>query len=49
MCQSEFPKIRGTLLGVPIARIIVFWGSIGVPIFGETTINSVQPYTPKHL
>ena len=21
-----FPKIRGTILGVPIIRIIVFWG-----------------------
>ena len=21
-----FPKIRGTLLGVPVIRIIVFWG-----------------------
>ena len=21
-----FPKIRGTFLGVPIIRIIVFWG-----------------------
>ena len=38
-----FPKIRGTLLGVPIIRIIVFWGLhwgpiIGVPLFWETTI-----------
>ena len=22
----EFPKIRGTILGVPIIRTIVFWG-----------------------
>ena len=22
----EFPKTRGTILGVPIIRIIVFWG-----------------------
>ena len=22
----EFPKIRGTIWGVPILRIIVFWG-----------------------
>ena len=22
----EFPKIRGTLLGVPITRIAVYWG-----------------------
>ena len=31
-----FPKIRGTLLGVPKIRIIVFWGYIGVPLFWET-------------
>ena len=31
-----FPKIRGTLLGVPIIRIIVSWGSIlGSPYFGK--------------
>ena len=34
-----FPKIRGTLLGVPIIRTIVFLGSIlGFPSFWETTI-----------
>ena len=32
-----FPKIRGTLLGAPIIRIIVFWVYIGVPLFWETT------------
>ena len=31
-----FPKIRGTLLGVPIIRTIVFLGSIlGSPYYGE--------------
>ena len=34
-----FPKIRGTILGVPIIRTIVFWGStLGSPLFWETTI-----------
>ena len=26
-----FPKIRGTFLGVPIIRTIVFWGLYGGP------------------
>ena len=31
-----FPKLGGTLLGVPIIRTIVFWGSIlGSPYFGK--------------
>ena len=30
------PKIRGTILGVPITRIIVFWGLYwGPPILGN--------------
>ena len=34
-----FPKIRGTLLGVPIIRIIVFWGLYwGPPILGNYQI-----------
>ena len=32
----RFPKIRGTLLGFPIIRIIVYWVYIGVPLFWET-------------
>ena len=33
-----FPKIRGTFLGVPIIRTIVFGGVyIGVPLFWEST------------
>ena len=32
----EFPKIRGTILGVPIISIIVFWGLYwGPPILGN--------------
>ena len=42
-----FPKIRGTILGVPIIRTIIFWGSmLGSPYFGKL------PYTlagPKML
>ena len=33
-----FPKSRGTILGVPIIRIIVFWGLYWVPLFWEPTI-----------
>ena len=36
-----FPKIRGTPLGVPIIRIVVFWGYIGVSLFcGFTGLGS---------
>ena len=35
-----FPKIRATLLGVPIRWIITFSCYIGVPLFWETTINT---------
>ena len=32
----EFPKIWGTLLGVPILRILVYWGLYwGPPNFGK--------------
>ena len=31
------PKIRGTLLGVPIIRIIVYLGLSWVPLFWEAT------------
>ena len=37
MCIWVVPKIRGTYLGVPITRIIVFWGLYWGP-FRETTI-----------
>ena len=29
--MSGFPKIRGTFLGIPIMRIIVYWD----PLFGN--------------
>ena len=36
------PKIRGTTLGIPIMRIIVYWGlyNIGVPLFWKITENA---------
>ena len=36
-----FPKIRGTLLGVPIIRITAFWVYIGVPHFGKVPIQEI--------
>ena len=32
-----FPKIRGTFLGVPMIRIIVYWGLQWGPLFWEST------------
>ena len=32
------PKIRGTILGVPIIRTVVYWGLYWVPLW-ETTIS----------
>ena len=37
----EFPKIRGTVLGVPILRTIVFGALYWVPLFWETTIHNI--------
>ena len=35
-CIWGFPKIRGTILGVPIIRIIIYWGLYwGPPILGN--------------
>ena len=33
-----FPKIRGTILGIPIIRTIIVWGPEWGPLFWETTI-----------
>ena len=33
-----FPNNRGTILGVPVIRTIVFWGLYWEPLFMETTI-----------
>ena len=41
-----FPKIRGTFLGVPRIRIILFGGVgvyVGVPLFRKTTIYAERP------
>ena len=37
-----FPKNRGTILGVPIIRIIVVWGLYWGPPFWETTIQKQE-------
>ena len=34
---DSFPKLGVPFLGVPIKRIIVFWGLYWVPLFWETT------------
>ena len=34
-----FPKIRGTFLGVPIMRTIVYWVLYWGPLFGESTMR----------
>ena len=40
-----FPKIRDTLLGVPIIRLIVFWGLYwGPPIQGNYHIGTTRIY-----
>ena len=41
----SFPKIRGTILGVPVKRIIVFWGLYwGSLILGKYHL----PWVEKH-
>ena len=43
-----FPKIRGTFLGVPIIRTIVFWGVYwGTPYFGKLPYLSPDVKTPN--
>ena len=34
-----FPRIRGTIWGVPIFTIIVYWGLCWVPLFWKTAIR----------
>ena len=44
---GEFPKIRGTFLGIPIIRIVVFWGlDWGLPILGNFHICCVRSLRP---
>ena len=40
--KREFPKIRGTILGVPIIRTITFWG----PYWGSAIWGKYQTYLP---
>ena len=41
----RFPKIRGTFLGVPIIRTIVFWCLyLGPPVLGNNHILQVSRY-----
>ena len=44
----ELPKIRGTLLGVPIIRMIIFWGPYWGPLFWESTISEFSMNSPKN-
>ena len=37
-----FPKIRCTLLGVPIIRIIIYWGLYWVPFLGNYHIPQLR-------
>ena len=49
-CLWGFPKIRGTILGVPITRIIVFSGlHWGPPILGNYLITSLRGPTDRTL
>ena len=46
LCQQiwEVPKIRGTILGIPLIRTIVFWGlNWGTPILGNYHIMMILP------
>ena len=44
-CMRGFPKIRGTISGVPIIWIKIAFGGvyIGVPFFWETTMPFLSP------
>ena len=44
----RFPKIRGTFLGVPIIRIIIFWGlDWGPPILGNYHLRNSYKVHPR--
>ena len=44
----RFPKIRGTLLGVPIIRTIVFWGLYWGPLILGNYHTSWKGSPSKH-
>ena len=41
MLTWGFPKIRCTILGAQVERIIVFWGLDWSPLFRETTTSDM--------
>ena len=43
------PKIRGTILGVPIIRITVYWVYIGDPHLGKSTTSALLRKARKGL
>ena len=43
-----FPIIRGTILGIPIIRTIVYWGLYGVALFWKTTTSSKRPISSEN-
>ena len=52
LCKAKaiqrFPKIRGTFLGAPVIRILVFWGLYwGPPILGNYHTGSAPSLVLK--
>ena len=43
-----FAKIRGTFLGAPILRIIIFGVYIGVPLFWESSMWQAHGTCERH-
>ena len=43
------PKIKGTLLGVPIIRTKIFWGLLGSPYFGKLPYIYIYIYGHIHI
>ena len=39
LAPHGFPKIKGTILRVPIIRIMVFWGLLGSPYLETATLD----------
>ena len=44
-CQEVFPKIKGTNMGPPVIRILIFWIYMGVPLFLEASKHFRKPKT----
>ena len=48
--HGEFPRIMGTILGVPITRTIAFWGLYwGPPILGNYPVSEDLDSITWHL